>query len=76
MLRHGGNDGKSYRIMEFESRVIRTSPITSSNKDIGLISVFESNEALQNYQVHPAHVTAAKYIGSVTEGRVCLDYEA
>lgn len=53
-----------------------TSPITSSNKDIGLISVFESNEALQNYQVHPAHVTAAKYVGSVTEGRVCLDYEA
>lgn len=53
-----------------------TGPLASSNKDIGLISVFESEAALQNYQVHPAHVAAAKYIGAVTEGRVCLDYEA
>lgn len=53
-----------------------TSPLASGNKDIGLISVFESGEALQNYQVHPAHVAAAQYIGSVTEGRTCLDYEA
>ncbi len=53
-----------------------TNPLASGNKDIGLISVFESETALQNYQVHPAHVTAAKYVGSVTEGRVCLDYEA
>lgn len=51
-------------------------PLASSNKDIGLISVFESETALQNYQMHPAHVAAAKYIGTVTEGRVCLDYEA
>lgn len=53
-----------------------TAPLASGNKDIGLISVFESETALQNYQVHPAHVMAAKYVGSVTEGRVCLDYEA
>lgn len=53
-----------------------TNSLASGNKDIGLISVFESETALQNYQVHPAHVAAAKYVGSVTEGRVCLDYEA
>lgn len=51
-------------------------PLGSSNKDIGLVSVFESETALQNYQLHPAHVAAAKYVGAVTEGRVCLDYEA
>lgn len=52
------------------------SPLGSSNKEIGLISVFEDEEALKNYQVHPSHVAAAGYIGSVTEKRTCLDYEA
>ncbi|MCI9313555.1 MAG: Dabb family protein [Lachnospiraceae bacterium] len=53
-----------------------TDGLPSGNKDIGLISVFESVEALHNYQVHPAHVAAGQYVGSVTEGRCCLDYEA
>lgn len=53
-----------------------TAPLASSNKEIGLISVFESEAALQNYQVHPAHVAAGGFIKSVTENRTCLDYEA
>lgn len=52
-----------------------TGPLASSSKDIGLISVFEDEEALKNYQVHPAHVAAGSYIKTVTEGRTCLDYE-
>lgn len=52
-----------------------TDSLASSNKDIGLISVFENEEALKNYQVHPAHVAAGGYIKTVTEGRTCLDYE-
>ncbi len=52
-----------------------TDPLDSSNKEIGLISVFENEEALQNYQVHPAHVAAGVYIRTVTEERTCLDYE-
>ena len=52
-----------------------TDPLASSNKDIGLISVFENEEALKNYQVHPAHVAAGSYIKTVTVGRTCLDYE-
>ncbi len=52
------------------------SPLSSSNRDIGLISVFESEEALQAYQISPAHVAAAGYVGSVTEQRTCLDYKA
>ncbi|MBR6770142.1 MAG: Dabb family protein [Lachnospiraceae bacterium] len=46
----------------------------SSNKDVGLISVFETAEALEAYQKHPAHVEAAGYIKMVTCDRVCLDY--
>ncbi|MDD6811692.1 MAG: Dabb family protein [Lachnospiraceae bacterium] len=52
-----------------------TDGLTSSNKDIGLISVFETEEALKAYQVHPAHVAAGTFIKSVTTGRTCLDYE-
>lgn len=52
-----------------------TDGLASGNKDIGLISVFESEEALKAYQVHPAHVAAGTYIKSVTSGRACLDYE-
>lgn len=48
--------------------------MASSNMDIGLISSFESVEALNAYQVHPAHVAAGEYIRSVTCNRVCLDY--
>ncbi|MBO5292794.1 MAG: Dabb family protein [Lachnospiraceae bacterium] len=50
--------------------------LDSSNKDLGLISAFESVEALNAYQVHPAHVQAGAYIKTVTCDRVCLDYEA
>lgn len=52
-----------------------TDGLASGNKDIALISSFESEEALKAYQVHPAHVAAGAYVGSVTVGRVCFDYE-
>lgn len=47
----------------------------SCTKEIALYSVFESEAALQAYQVHPAHVEAGKYVKSVTYGRECFDYE-
>lgn len=49
--------------------------IASSNRDIALISTFETEEALKTYQVHPAHVEAGKFVRSVTENRACMDYE-
>lgn len=49
--------------------------IESSNRDIALISTFETEEALKAYQVHPAHVEAGKFVGSVTKNRSCMDYE-
>ena len=50
--------------------------LNSSNKDIALISSFETVDALNAYQVHPAHVAAAGFVKSVTCDRVCFDYEA
>ena len=44
------------------------------NWDVLLFTDFESMEALDAYQVHPLHKTAAAYIGSVRTDRVCVDY--
>lgn len=49
--------------------------LSSSNRDIALISTFETVEALSAYQNHPAHVEAGKYVRSVTCNRACIDYE-
>lgn len=49
--------------------------MASSNRDIALIGTYESEEALQAYQTHPAHVEAGKFVRSVTCNRSCLDYK-
>lgn len=49
--------------------------LDSSNRDVALLSTFETVEALKAYQVHPAHVEAGKFVRSVTCNRSCLDYE-
>jgi len=47
----------------------------SSNREVALISTFETAAALETYQKHPAHVEAGKYVRSVTCDRACMDYE-
>lgn len=49
--------------------------LESSNRDIALISRFESVDALNAYQVHPEHVKAGGYIKTVTTNRTCFDFE-
>lgn len=49
--------------------------MSGSNKDIALISEFTSADALNAYQVHPLHVEAGQYVKTVTQERVCFDYE-
>lgn len=49
--------------------------LSSSNRDVALISTFETIDALAAYQNHPAHVEAGKYVRSVTCNRACMDYE-
>lgn len=47
---------------------------SSSSRDIALFSELESAEALEGYQVHPAHVKAAEFVKGVTCDRICFDY--
>lgn len=43
--------------------------------DVALYSVFDSKEALESYQIHPAHLAVKKFVHSVIIDRVCADYE-
>lgn len=49
--------------------------LESSNRDVALISTFETVDALNTYQTHPDHVSAGSYVRSVTCNRSCMDYE-
>lgn len=44
--------------------------------DLALITNFDSMEDLQAYQVHPVHLEVAKYINSVKEFSISVDYES
>lgn len=48
--------------------------LASGNRDVALVSLFESEEALTAYQVHPAHDRASHYVGTVLMNRACFDY--
>ena len=51
--------------------------LASSNADLMLDSLFDSEESLKGYAVHPAHVAVADgVVRPNTKLRVCLDYEA
>ena len=54
---------------------VRINELDSSNRDVALLSSFESVEALGAYQVHPEHVNASSYIKTVTCNRTCFDFE-
>ena len=40
-----------------------------------LICDFETMDALNTYQVHPAHVAFGQFIKPLREARACIDYE-
>lgn len=46
-----------------------------ANWDVTLIADVESVEALEQYQVHPAHEEVAGYIRTVVASRVAVDFE-
>lgn len=48
--------------------------LASSNREIALVSKFESLEALEAYQVSKEHVEAGIYVKSVVCDRACFDY--
>ena len=56
---------------------VETNPIDSSNGDVLLYSVFENEDALKGYSVHPEHIKVAdNYVRPYTQTRACFDYEA
>jgi heme-degrading monooxygenase HmoA len=48
---------------------------TDQSMDIALYSEFESREALQVYQEHPAHKAAVDFIREARKERYVVDYE-
>ena len=55
---------------------VYTEGLASSNADLMLNSTFESEDALKNYAVHPAHVEVADtLVRPFTAQRSCLDFE-
>lgn len=46
-----------------------------TNYDVVLVADFASAEALQAYQVHPAHQEVAAYVRSVVSLRAAVDFE-
>jgi len=58
-------------IVEFK---VYINELASSNMDVVLNSLFESEAALSAYQMHPEHQRVGAYVGTVLQERVCIDY--
>lgn len=54
---------------------VQTEKLESSTADVMLYSVFENEEALKAYAIHPAHVEVANTkVRPFTASRACLDF--
>ena len=54
---------------------VMTNPMDTSDSDILLDSVFENEEALKAYTVHPEHVrVGTNFVKPVTKNRKCVDF--
>ncbi len=49
--------------------------LPASTHNIVLLSLFESQAALDNYQKHPEHLKVGAFIKGVCHNRICIDYE-
>lgn len=71
-----GLEGLRGVVPGLQSISVVTEGLPSSNADIMLDSEFESEEALKNYAVHPAHVKVAdENVRPFMEVRMCMDFE-
>ena len=54
---------------------VRTEKLPSSTADVMLYSVFENEQALKDYSVHPEHVAVAdSKVRPFTQNRSCIDF--
>lgn len=71
-----GLEGLKGKIEGLVDIAVNIDPLPSSNCDLMLDSTFETEEALKNYAVHPAHVEVADTkVRPFTASRVCMDYQ-
>ncbi len=55
-------------------RVDRDLGLVDGHWDVALVSEHNDNAALEAYQVHPAHLEVATWIGTVISDRAVVDY--
>ena len=53
---------------------VYTDLLPASNRSLILNSLFENEQALNDYQIHPEHKKVSAFVGTVTKDRVCVDY--
>ena len=59
-----------------ESIEVLTDPLSSSDSEIMLDSVFRDEEALKAYQIHPEHVrVGTNFVRPATSNRKCIDFK-
>jgi len=55
---------------------VQIESLDTSNADVMLYSVLESEQALKNYATHPEHVRVADtFVRPFTESRSCIDFK-
>lgn len=58
-----------------QSLQVQLAPVCTSTHHILLEGLFDSQEALMQYQTHPAHVSIGDVLRQVCQQRACFDYE-
>lgn len=54
---------------------VLTEPINTSDSDLLLDCVFDSEEALKAYTIHPEHIrVGTNYVKPVVKNRKCIDF--
>lgn len=54
---------------------VQINPTATSSRKVMLNSLFNSEEDLAKYQVHPEHKKVGNFVRSALKDRVCLDFE-
>ena len=68
-------EGLNGKIPGLKEIKVNISPLASSNAELLLDTLLESEEALSGYSNHPLHIAVAdKYVRPYTATRTCMDY--
>jgi len=61
-------------IKEIVEIKVHINELSSSNMDVLLDSLFENEETMAAYKIHPEHIRVSDYISSVLQNRTVVDY--